>query len=96
MCQSEKGDCKAAKKFTCRKCAWNIGESLEQELKVCDEVETVEEFTYLVDRVSAGGGCEAAVSARTTCCWIMFWECSELLYGRRFPLKLKGAVYGSY
>ena len=23
-------------------------------------------------------------------------ECSELLYGRRFPLKLKGAVYKSY
>ena len=23
-------------------------------------------------------------------------ECSELLYGRRFHLKLKGAVYNSY
>ena len=26
-------------------------------------VETVREFTYLGDRVSAGGGCEAAVTA---------------------------------
>ena len=26
---------------------------------LCDEVETVKEFTYLGDRVSAGGGCEA-------------------------------------
>ena len=26
----------------------------------------------------------------------MFRDCSELLYGRRFSIKLKGAVYGSY
>ena len=24
------------------------------------------------------------------------WECSELLHGRRFPLKLKGAVHKNY
>ena len=23
-------------------------------------------------------------------------DCGELLYGRRFPLRLKGAVYGSH
>ena len=38
---------------------------MEQEDKLCVEVETVTEFTYLGDRVSAGGGCEAAVTART-------------------------------
>ena len=31
--------------------------------KSCDEVETVRELTYLGDRVSVGGGCEADVSA---------------------------------
>ena len=31
---------------------------MEQEEKLCDEVETVREFTYLGDRVSAGGACE--------------------------------------
>ena len=36
---------------------------MEQEEKLCDEVETVSELTYLGDRVSAGGGCEAAVTA---------------------------------
>ena len=46
--------------------------------------------------VCAGGGCEAAVTARTWCGWVKFRECSELLYGRRFPLMLKGAVYASY
>ena len=59
-------------------------------------METVREFTYLGDRVSAGGGCETAVTARMRCRWVKFRECSELLYGRRFPLRLKGAVYKSY
>ena len=34
---------------------------------LCDEIETVMEIPYLGDRVSAGGGCEAAVTARTRC-----------------------------
>ena len=37
----------------------------------------------------AGGGCDAAVTDRTRCVWIKFRECGELLYGRRFPLRLK-------
>ena len=69
---------------------------MEQEDKLYDEVETVKEFTYHGDRVSADGGCEAAVTARTRCGWVKFRECGELLYGRRFPLILKEAVYGSY
>ena len=69
---------------------------MEQEVKLCDEVETVSEFTYLGDRVNAGGGCEAAVAAKTRCGWVKFRECGELLYGSRSPLRLKGAVYKSY
>ena len=64
--------------------------------KLCHEVETVREFTYLGDRMSADGVCEAAVTAATICGWVKFGECSELLYGRRFHLRLKGAVYKSY
>ena len=67
---------------------------MEQEEKSCDEVETVRKYTYIVDGVSAGGGCEAVVTARTRCGWI--WECSELLCRMRFPLELKGAVYKNY
>ena len=59
-------------------------------------MEKVREFTYLGDRVSAGGGCEAAVAARTRCVWIKFRECGEMLYGMRFPLRPKKAVYESY
>ena len=50
------------------------------------------EFTYLGDRVSACGRCEAVVTARTRCGWVEF---GELLYGRRFPLELNGSVYES-
>ena len=54
-------------------------------------METVGEFTYLGDWVSTGGGCEAAVTARTRCGWVNFKECSELLYDWRFSLI--GAVH---
>ena len=56
-------------------------------------MEILKEITYLRDSVSASGGYEAAVTAKTKCEWVKIRECSELLYGRRFPLKLKGAVY---
>ena len=69
---------------------------MEQEVKLCAEVETVRPFTYLGDRVSAGGGCEAAVTARTRCWCIKLKECGELQCGRKFPLKLKGDVHKSY
>ena len=45
-------------------------------------------------RVSVGGGCEAAATARTRCGWVTLRECGELLYGR-LSLKLKWAVYKS-
>ena len=47
---------KCQKSPTCRKCEGNIAEAVEQKEKLCDEVETVREFTYLGDRVSVGGG----------------------------------------
>ena len=74
----------------CRKCEGNIGEAVEKEEKLCDKVETVREFTYLGDRVSAGCGFEAAVTVRMSCRSLAFKECRELLYGMRFPLRLKG------
>ena len=82
--------------ITCRKFYGNIGEAVEQEVKSCHEVETVLEFTYLGDRASASGGCEAAVTAGTRFGLGKLRECGELLYGRRFPLKLKGAAYKSH
>ena len=56
---------KSSRNITCRTCEENVGEAVVQEEKLCDEVETVSEFTYLGDWVSAGGGYESAVTART-------------------------------
>ena len=44
-----------SRNFTYRKCEGNIGEAVEQEVKLCDEMETVSEFTYHGNWVSAGG-----------------------------------------
>ena len=61
--------------FSYIKCEGNIGEAVEQEEKLCDEKETVREFTYLGDRVSAGGYCETAMTVRTRCGWAKYMEC---------------------
>ena len=50
-------------------------------------------FCYLKDRLNATGGSEAAVTARTRIGWIKFRECGELLYGRKFLLKMKEKIY---
>ena len=36
------------------------------------------------------------MTARTRCGWVKSRECGELLCGRRFPQKPKGAVYENY
>ena len=93
MCWSKTGDVKVKKNVACKKCEGNIGEAVEQEDKSCDKVNT-NELTYLGDRVSAHGGCEAAVTVGIKCVWVKFNECGE--YGMRFPVGLKGAVCMSY
>ena len=46
--------------------------------------------------MNAGGECEAVVTPSTRCGWGKLRKCGELLHGRRFPLRLNGAVYMSY
>ena len=48
---------------------------------VCHEVVVVNKFTCLVDRVSASGGCEDAVTERIRCGWAKFMACGKLPYG---------------
>ena len=70
-------------------------EAIEHEETLCDEEKTEREYTYLGDSVNAGGGCEAAVIARTRCGWVILRQCGELLYGK-ISSKVIGAVYKSY
>ena len=60
--------------------------------KLRDEVEAVNGFCYLRDKINSSGGCEAAVTTRVRIGWVRFRECGELLLGNRFPLKMKGKV----
>ena len=59
-------------------------------------MKTVRLITYVGDMMSAAGECGAAVTGRTRCGSVKFRDCGELLYGRRSPLWLNGAVYKSY
>ena len=84
------------KNFVCKKCrslVKNIKGSADE--KLCDGVETVSKLTYLGDRLNATGGCETAVTARSRIGWMKFRECSKILKGRRFSLKMKGKIYKS-
>ena len=44
---------------------------MEQKEKLCDEVETVNEFAYLGVGVRAVEGCEASMTARRRCSWLI-------------------------
>ena len=44
-----------------------ILEAVQQEEKLCDEVETVMEFTYFCDRLNVGAGGKATVTAKARC-----------------------------
>ena len=90
------GRCAKIKKMhcDCSTCQGIMEGTMDSIKKLCDEVETVNGFCYLGDRIYASGGSEAAVTARIRIDWVGFRECRELLFGNRFPLKMKGKVYG--
>ena len=64
MCWSEKCNSKVLKKFCMQKMRREYWSGIGVRKKLCDEVEYVREFTYHGDRMSASGGCEAAVNCQ--------------------------------
>ena len=56
----------------------------------------MKEFCYLGDRLNAIEGCEVTVTARTRVEWKKFRECGEILFGKRFALRMKGKISKSY
>ena len=83
------------KDLVCQKCRNMVENFKGPDQKSCDCVEIVSKFTNLGDRLNATGGCETAVTVRSRIGWIKFRECSEILEGRRFSLKMKGKFYKS-
>ena len=79
----------------CWKCKWYHKNVEDQKEKLCDDMGTVTECSYLGDRINSGGVCVAAVTSRTRIEWAKFRECHDLLCEWKFPLKVKGTVYKS-
>ena len=69
-------------------------EPVEEILFFC-QIDFVKSFCYLGNTLNTSVGSEAAVTARTRIGWMKFRECSELFYGRKFWLKMKGRIYQS-
>ena len=82
-----------APRFVCSRCRGIFEGTVDSIQKLCDEVETVNGFCYLGDRLNSCGGSETAVTERVIISWVRFRECDELLLGNRFPLKMKGKLY---
>ena len=79
--------------FDCLKCKRMMEGTMNSIEKLCNEVETVNGFCCLGDRINASGGCRPAVTARVRIGWVRLREYEELFLGNRFPLKMKGNVY---
>ena len=79
--------------FVCSKCKGIMEGAMDSIEKLCNQVETVNGYCYLGDRLNGSGGCEAVVTARVRIGLVRFRECGELLFGNRFPLKMKGKAY---
>ena len=87
-----------AKVFFCELCVHTKEGIVEpgEEISCFDQVDLVKTFCYFGDRLNAGRGSEAAVTARTRIGWIKFRKCGELLNGRKFSLEMKGNIYQSW
>ena len=58
-------------------------------------MEVVDSFCYLGDVVSAEGGTERTVKARTAAAWRKWRDIAGLLTNRHVPLKSRGSIYSS-
>ena len=86
-----------AKDFVCELCFDAEERMVEpgEEISFFDQVDFVKSFCYLRDRLNASCGSEEVITARTRIGWIKFREYRELLYGRKFLLKMKRRIYRS-
>ena len=60
----ERAMARLAMHFVCLKCKGIMEGTMDSIEKLCDEVETVNGFCYLGDRLNTSGGCEVALTAR--------------------------------
>ena len=85
--------------YRCAQCMGNarpIDGRPQSEVQVGpDKLEVVASFCYLGDMLSAGGGCEMAVTTRVKTAWKKFRELLPVLTSRHLSYKARGHVYSS-
>ena len=85
--------------YRCARCMGNarpIDGRPQSEVQVGpDNLEVVASFCYLGDMLSAGGGCEMAVTTRVKTTWKKFRELLPVLTSRHLSNKTRGHVYSS-
>ena len=85
--------------YRCARCMGNarpIDRRPQSEVQVGpDKLEVVASFCYLGDMLSAGGGCEMAVTTRVKIAWKKFRELLPVLTSRHLSYKTCGHVYSS-
>ena len=85
--------------YRCARCMGNarpIDGRPQSEVQVGpDKLEVVASFCYLGDVLSAGGGCEMAVTTRVKTAWKKFRELLPVLTSRHLSYKTCGHVYSS-
>ena len=85
--------------YRCARCMGNahpIDGRPQSEVQVGpDKLEVVASFCYLVDMLSAGGGCEIVITTRVKTAWKKFMELLPLLTFRHLSYKTRGHVYSS-
>ena len=85
--------------YRCARCMGNarpIDSRPQNEVQVRpDKLEVVASFCYLGDMLSAGGGCEIAVTTRVKTAWKKFMELLLVLTSSHLSYKARGHVYSS-
>ena len=95
-CSRVKGKLAEVKDFVCNSCSSPPLDTCEEEENIVignSSYETVQQFCYLGDMLSSGGGAEASSITRTRCAWKKFRELLPILSSRTFSLKKKGSFY---
>ena len=88
--------CNGCKLWVHKKCSGPIDCRPQNEVQVGpDKLEVVASFCYLGDMLSAGGGCEIAVTSCVKTAWKKFRELLPVLTSRHLSYKTRGHVYSS-
>ena len=87
--------------FVCSTCSCqtstkNTSEHMPEKITIGDSAyDVVNQFCYLGDMLSAGGGAEASSLTRSRCAWKKFRELLPILTSRVLSMKKKGFLYQS-